>query len=66
MVGAQDLFLADRIIGRTGGILDKGTAAGTATITLLAFSGVSMADGGGATAVAAIGSLSYFFFYHGR
>ena len=66
MVGAQDLFLASRIVGCTGGVLDKGTIAGAATIALLTFSGVSMSNDVDATAVAAIGDLSYFVFHHGR
>ena len=65
MVGAQDLFLALRIIGGAARVFYKGTIASAATITLLAFSGISVSDGIGATAVAAIGNLGYFVFYHG-
>ena len=66
MVGAQDLLLTGRIIGCTARILDKGTSAGAATVTLLAFPGVPVSNDVGATTMAAIGALSYFVFNHGR
>lgn len=66
VVGAQDLFLASRVVRCAGGILDKGTTAGAATITLLAFPGTSVSNDVGATAGASIGDLSYLVFHHGR
>lgn len=66
MVGTQDLFLAGGLVGCTARVLDEGTSAGAAAVTLLAFPGVSMSNDSGATTMAAIGDLSYFVFHHGR
>jgi hypothetical protein len=60
MVGAQDLFLAGRLVGCTARVLDKGTSAGAATVPLLTFPGVSMSNDVGATTMAAMGDLDCF------
>ena len=64
MVGAQDLFLASRIVGGTAGVLDEGMTAGAAAVTLLTFLGVSMADGAVAIAMVATGGLRHRIVCH--
>lgn len=61
VIGPEDLFLAGRVVSGGGGVLHEAASAPLAAVTLLAFPGVSVADGTVAMTMSATGDVGCFF-----